>query len=267
VLLRLLARALRATHLIDRAFLRFSRARSALVLSHASGAFYDVYNDVAYGDQGAYRLGSEIFRTGLFPWEARAIARHFPPPPARILIGAAGGGREALALAEQGYAVTACEPAQRLAVSMRLQIGSSYQLRVFTGRYEGLPFVETLDEPRQRVDLRTLGPFDAVILGWASLSHLRTDDQAVAALRALGSLTAGPLLVSYFARKDTERAEAFSVDLGYYREFSDRQFEGFAARAGLHLVERDHESGWPNAVLRPIAAKEKQAGPSGDSVL
>lgn len=263
MLLRLFARALRATHLIDRAFRRFSRARSAFVLSHASGAFYDVYNDVAYGDQGAYRLGSEIFRAGLFPWEARAIARHFPPSPARILIGAAGGGREALALAEQGYAVTAFEPARRLATSMRQQIGSSYQLGAFVGRYEDLPFVETLDEPRQRADLRTLGPFDAVILGWASLSHLRTDDQAVAALRALGALTAGPLLVSYFARKDTERGEAFSVDLGYYREFSERQFEDIAARAGLAIVERDHETGWPNAVLRPMTGGEKEAVPSG----
>jgi hypothetical protein len=149
---------------------------------------------------------------------------------------------------------------------MRQQIAAAYQLKAFAGRYEDMPWVETLDEPRQRVDLRTLGPFDAVVLGWASLSHLRTDDQCVAALRALATLTAGPLLVSYFARKETERGEAFSVDLGYYREFSERQFEEVAARAGLAIVERDHETGWPYAVLRPMAGRTNPAAASGGSV-
>ena len=253
-MLRQLARALRATHYIDRAFRRFSRARSAFVLAHASDAFYDVYNDVAYGNQDAYRLGSSIFRTGLFPWEARAIGRHFPPPPAHVLIGAAGGGREALALVERGYRVTAFEPSKPLAASMRERISRATQLAAFVGRYQDLPFVTSLDASPERVDLRTWAPFDAVILGWASLSHLRADVECVAALRELAALTNGPLLVSYFGRRASERGEAFSIDLGFYRELSDTQFDSCVAAAGLTIIEREHESGWPNAVLKSVEA-------------
>jgi hypothetical protein len=250
----LLARALRATHYVDRAFLRFSRSRSALVLACASDAFYDAYNDVAYGNQGTYRLGSQTFRQGLFPWEARAIDRHFPPAPAHILIGAAGGGREALALVERGYRVTAFEPARPLALSMREHIDSSAALSVFIGRYQALPFVETLERPAARVDLRGVAPFDAVLLGWASLSHVRTDDDCVAVLQSLGALTAGPLLISYFARRASEPPKSFSVDLGFYRELTTPQLDACIARAGLVIVERDDQGGWPNAVLRAAGA-------------
>ncbi len=39
----------------------------------------------------------------LFPWEEKWFADDLPPAPARLLIGGAGDGREALVLARQGY--------------------------------------------------------------------------------------------------------------------------------------------------------------------
>ena len=47
---------------------------------------------------------------GLYPWETDWFERRLPSPPASILIGAAGGGREAAALRDLGYQVRAFEP-------------------------------------------------------------------------------------------------------------------------------------------------------------
>ena len=95
-----------ATGLIDRAYRRFDRLRSNLVVAFGSDTFFDKFNDMAYGRRPAYQMATK----GLFPFEQRAIANHFPPPPATILIGAAGSGREALVLAERGYRIVAFEP-------------------------------------------------------------------------------------------------------------------------------------------------------------
>src|SRR5262245_53039307 len=112
------ARLVRSTVIVDRCYRLFDRLRSKYVLACAPDSFYDVYNDLTYSDQAIYRADAEVFRASLFEFEERAIARYFPPPPGTVLIGAAGGGREAFALARRGYQVVAFEPAARLAASM-----------------------------------------------------------------------------------------------------------------------------------------------------
>lgn len=67
----------------------------------ASDEFYDIFNDLAYARQDVYRQGTESFRSSLFPFEERVISKYFPSPPGNVLVGAAGGGREALMLARQ----------------------------------------------------------------------------------------------------------------------------------------------------------------------
>jgi hypothetical protein len=92
----LLARLVRSTRVIDRGYRLFDRLRSKIVLGCASDAFYDVYNDLTYTAEESYQPESKGFRLSLFPFEERAISRHFPSPPGTVLVGAAGGGREAL---------------------------------------------------------------------------------------------------------------------------------------------------------------------------
>src|SRR5690606_9978650 len=63
--------------------------------------------------QRTYVPGGNTFARGLFGWELELLA---PPFPARgrILIGGAGGGREAIALIERGYQVVAFDQAAEL---------------------------------------------------------------------------------------------------------------------------------------------------------
>jgi hypothetical protein len=63
----------------------------------------DAYNALAYGHRRPTSQAAKAFRDELFPWECAPFDVFFPSPPARVLIGGAGGGREALQLAARGY--------------------------------------------------------------------------------------------------------------------------------------------------------------------
>ena len=107
-----LARGVHFSNIVDRTSRRFDRLRSALLVAFASDSFLDEYNALTYGLENSYRADSAAFRRGLFDWEERAVERFFPRPPARVLVGGAGGGREAFALHEKGYTVVAFDPAE-----------------------------------------------------------------------------------------------------------------------------------------------------------
>lgn len=251
--LSMLAQALRSTVLVDRGYRLFDRMRSKIVLACASDAFYDVYNDLTYARQDIYRPGTKAFRSSLFPFEERMISRYFPSPPGTVLIGAAGGGREALALAQRGYQVVAFEPARPLAASMARACGE-LRIETLVGRYEDLPILSSLAQPPVAVDLRARAPFEAAIMGWTSLSYLRTDERCIETLSQIGTLTTGPILVSCYPDHDG-RTSGFSAAIGHYRGFSGGQMRALAERAGLEVVHVDDEDNWPHAVVRASATR------------
>jgi hypothetical protein len=251
----LLARLVWASRIVDKAYGRFDRLRTRVVMRHAPDGFFETYNDIAFSRQARYRPESEVFEQDLFVWEQEAVDRWFPPPPARVLIGGVGGGREGFALARRGYAVTAFEPARDLVRGMvRRAAAGGAAMDVYEGRYESLPEVTAPDGSGRRVDLSRGAPFDAAIFGWASYSHLRTDRRRVDALRAMGRLTHGPILLSYFpfhaSRQTRQAAGSFALFTGYFRDLTEGEVRAQAAEAGLDVVWLLHDTGWPRAILR-----------------
>ena len=266
--MRLLTRALYATRIVDQAYRTFEGARRELVLSLASDRLLASYNDFIYGRSQRYHPASTQYLTGLHSWEESAIAAHFPAPPARILVGAAGGGREAFALVERGYVVAAFEPSP-LADRMSAACDAGGRVEAYRGRYEDLPIVRTTTG--QEVDLSRATRFDAGILGWGSFSHLPSDQARVGALQACAALVNGPLLVSFFGwlRPATPVAATglrrrllsrvgerrpgslFSVEEGLYRQLTEDEMREMAACSGLEVAAIDMHADWPNAVLRP----------------
>ena len=264
------ARAVRLTHLVDRAYRKFDRLRSALVVALASERFFDEYNTLAYSATESYQPASSAFRTGLFDWEEDAVRRYFPAPPARVLVGGAGGGREPFALLDKGYAVVAFDPAGPLVRGMAAAAPGG-QLRAYCGSYSSLPMLRDADG-KEIVDLRREPPFDAAIVGWSSFSHLRSDGERVETLRAFGALTNGPILVSYFpdpAPADTAASggmlrqwlrrrarrrgpSVFSVQIGYYRLLRHADVEDLVRQAGLSVVGAERGGNWPYVVVRRI---------------
>jgi hypothetical protein len=245
-----LARAVLATSLIDRGYQLFEGIRSRFVLACAPDEFYEIFNDLSYGRQDSFRPGTKSFRASLFPFEERAISQYFPSPPANVLVGAAGGGREALTLAHRGYRVVAFDPASSLVASLAHFCGG-LPVEAFVGRYERLPMVSSLDHPAVKVDLESRAPFAAAILGWTSFSNLRSHQQCVETLRQFGNLTRGPILVSYFPSPVEGSRARFNTNIGYYQAFSGSEFRAIAERAALNIIELDDKGeAWPNAVLR-----------------
>jgi hypothetical protein len=260
VLASLGARTLIASLAIDRTYRWFDRLRSEVVSALASDEILDRYNEIAYGGTSRYQPDSGAFRAKLFPFEEVAFEQFFPKPPARILIGGAGGGREVLALAHEGYSVSAFEPAERLVQGLQ-QSADGLSVDVRRGAYGDL---EDLFPPGT-------DPFDAAIFGWGSFSHLRGEPARVAALREYARLTAGPILLSFLAvraaptarlarfrrllprRADRDPHDVFAMTIGLYHPIDEQEVRDLAGRAGLRILQisfDERESSWPYAVLQ-----------------
>ena len=124
---------------------------------------------------------------GLFEWERLAIDEHFPKE-GRVLITSAGGGREALALLERGWNVTALECTDSLADGLVRRL----EPFVRSGR------ARTLCAPPDEVPGGG-DPFDAAIVGWGGYTHMISRERRVRFLERLrGVLKPGaPALVSF----------------------------------------------------------------------
>jgi len=270
LLISLGARLVAATASVDRVYRLFDRLRSRTVLALGTDGFFDSYNDFCYGRTALYRADSPAFRRSLFDWERAAISRFFPPPPARVLVGGVGGGREAFGLADLGYSVAAFDPSPRLVSSMLGALGPLRRVvEVFEGGFGNLPRLRSAGRAGEVTDLSARARFDAAVLGWASFSHLRHDRDRVEALRGMARLTCGPILVSYFGRMDDEAGSEtessatarsrsgrhgpganFSVQVGFYRALAQSEVRRVVAEAGLDVVAIDGSTEWPHAIVR-----------------
>ena len=187
----------------------------------------------------AYNAGS-----GLWLWEREALRRFFPPA-GRILVGAAGSGREMIALHRAGYAVQGFECAHSLVESgqgVLRDVGCPGELIwAAAGTVPAMP-----------------GQFDGAIMGWSGYMYIPRRAQRVTLLRGFRDLLVpgGPLLVSFETRELCERrmhwsarganwirrirgAEPVAVgdrlDLGFKHWFNREDIAGEMAEAGLKM--------------------------------
>jgi hypothetical protein len=266
------ARLILASRSLDQGYRLLDRIRSELVLAFASDATLDRFNDLAYSSSSEYDPRSSGFRAYLFPWEEHVVDRFFPPPPARVLVGGAGSGREAFALLEQGYEVVAFDPSPALVRLMAAHAPAGSKLEAYRGSYEELPILAPVTGNGKPLHLTDLPAFDASLIGWGSYSHLRTTEHRIGTLRAFGAATDGPVVVSFLqlvshsslrrwaelrrslrARAGRQPGDAFSVNIGFYHVFEDQEVHDLASRARLdviHFNRDDRETNWPHAVLK-----------------
>src|SRR5215210_627639 len=147
-----------ATRSLDRGYRLMDRLRSELVLAFASDETLDRFNDLAYSHSTEYDPGSSAYRASLFPWEESVIERFFPQPPARVLIGGAGSGREAFALLELGYEVVAFEPSVGLLRSMTDRVRTDTGLRAYRAGFEDLPSLAPAVPGQEATSLERMAP-------------------------------------------------------------------------------------------------------------
>ena len=206
-----------------------------------------------YRRASVYRPRGAVFDQGLFDWELEALRHPSFPSQGRILVGAAGGGREMLGLAQLGYQVVGFEPSS-LAEDARQAVAHLPGSELVQASYDDVVAVaQGRPGPLTEVFNR---PFDGVILGWASLSHLVTADERLALLRALRVLApAAPVLCSFlpagsrrpFAilrrrlRRPGDEGLSFWPRLGFVERFGREQIEALASDAGYEPAFRSDQ--------------------------
>ncbi len=199
-----------------------------------------------YTSSAAYRT-AEWNERGLFDWEQLAVDRHFGGCR-RIVVLAAGGGREVLALLRAGFDAVGYEPHPDLAAFGRdLLAGHGHPDRLHLSRRGEVP--------------PGVGPCDGVIVGWGAYSLVSGRHARVRLLAGIRELLhdGGPVLLSYVEREVDDRELRWTASIAngvrrlrgvvpaevgdtlspYYSHiFSRAELAEEAAEAGLELVDR-----------------------------
>ena len=226
-------------------------ARTVLGLQRAQEIFWNALSDcieLGLSEDAAeqwtrfhYARVSKLYRQpaynrqGLYAWEAKAVQAYFPDPPARILVPGAGGGREVLALLERGYTVVALEPDRHCCQHLRVAAAGRGDVQIFQADHQSLTEAPIWNDG-------SLVPFDAVMVGWGSLSHVVKAEDLRVFIATLARLCPhGPLLVSFLVNTPpmglTDRRKRFRrlAARGFGRRASDEPLR-FDSRFGLVRV-------------------------------
>lgn len=200
------------------AFLRAAgraMVRTSEVLADATAAVADGTSSVlaqALAPEERSLLSIELYdshyrpsleETDLYPWEERWFSEDLPPSPGRLLVGAAGGCREVGALLDLGYEVDAFEPASRPRRHGEALYGGRAEIR--SGDYADLCAAAAGDHSSPLFAFARR-PYDAVLLGWGSFTHLPDAAARGAVLGACDTLTPGPILASFYFAGPGEKA-------------------------------------------------------------
>lgn len=151
---------------------------------------------VDHYDRDAERFGT-LYSQSRFEDVHKALLPHLPPPGSAILDVGAGSGRDAAALAQKGYIVTAVEPSSELSRWGRHHYGTAGVEWIA----DRLPDLAILRSGDQRFDF---------ILCSAVLIHIAPED-LVLSLVSLAHLLkpGGSLAVSVRDRQVQDRADIF----------------------------------------------------------
>jgi hypothetical protein len=275
-------RWVRAIQKVDRlawyAFHGYEVLRDELLLSWLDARQRSAVIDRAYRDQRVYLPGGATFERGLFSWERALLARPEVPRAGRVLLGAAGGGRELKALIERGFEPVAFEPNPVLREGAE-QVAREHPAAgaiVLDGVYADLEPAVVAAGPLAALAARA--PYDLVVLGWGSITHVLTHDEQRSLLVAARALAPrAPLITSFFLRPDVgyggrteqlrttlrsvfsalgapnqhiEPGLAYEAGGGFVYAFSESEVQAIAHEAGYAVVLLE-SSPFPHALLVP----------------
>jgi SAM-dependent methyltransferase len=183
-----------ATQALKRATLGASALHQGVWLGLLDGPALQAATARYYATPGRY-TGAYHNEAGFLGWEGALIERHFGACRT-VLVGAAGGGREVVALSRRGVAVDAfdCSPTL-VAAAQRVLAAQGLSASIRLAPPDGVP--------------DGLGTYDGVILGWGAYSHVVGRPARVELLRALAARLrpGGPLLFSFQTRPGAPAAQ------------------------------------------------------------
>ena len=234
-----------------------------------------------YDARGDYKLEE------LFEWEEAWFEVDLPKPSTKILVGGAGSGREVKHLLAQGYQVVAFDPAHSFVLHARKNLANDDLLGFFTGGYEDLLGGEKDSGRTFRSEIKGQAPYDAILLGWGSLTHTSTPQARLELLRQLKKLCpSGPVLASFWMMGDDSQryrsrawrigwragrlltrqgqpevdeasGDEFSMRSGYGHFFTLPELTELASWAGYQITRSPkgaYAGVFPHMTLRPLGS-------------
>ncbi len=175
-----------------------------------------------YSSQTIYRTLYHNL-SGLFPWEETVVSRFFRECHS-VLLGAAGGGREMIALSRRGMQVDGFECSGELVEVSRHLVAM-----------EGID-AKVMLSPPDRVP-EGLGTYDGLIMGWGGYNHIMGRETRVRFLDEFRHHVrpGGPILLSFVIRKPESRHYRLIVAIARLIRFLRRSPE--AIELGDALVD------------------------------
>ena len=275
---------------VDRATLRLDSLRDGvrdeLLLAWIRHEDRAGLTAAVYAEQGTYLPGGHRFQSGLFPWERRAFDLPIFPRSGRVLIGAAGAGRELVALEERGFSVVAFDPCAPFADAARSVADPARSTVIHASYADLVAAAEGRESPL--ASAITGAPFDAVILGWGSLSHVLPSSARSALLRAVHTLAPNaPVLTSFAIEVDSsappeskgrvrdtlrrlfsalhapgvsEAGDHFFLNGGFFAYLGHDEIVRLAWASGYEVAHYEDTS-YPHAILVPLHTAEGKRPP------
>jgi hypothetical protein len=147
----------------------------------------DAISEESYADGGRYTATAYVDQ-GFHFWEKLAIDKYFAAG-SRVLVGAAGGGREIIALARAGFQVEGFECSRRMVEAGEEALRSR-------------KIAATLTQASPCVAPEIGGLFDAAIVGWNGYSYISPRKRRVEFMKGIrAQLRSGsPVLISIAVR-------------------------------------------------------------------
>lgn len=210
-----------------------------------------------------------------FPWEERWWKHALPATPGRILVGGCGRGREVRALIARGYEVSAFDPT----VDAARDCQQLQPAPTFVGCFGYEELAASVRADGTSALLLSDVAYDAVLMGWGSLSHVLDEKSQADAIKACARLAPhGPVLASFLITQSNSgrgRAERIGYELGarlvragravphadqpieyvarggFVYFFSEPRLEALARECGRRL-ELNLQDGYPHATFWPV---------------
>lgn len=212
-----------------------------------------------YGAHNYYATEAHI-RSGLYSWE-RQILQEYLVEKMRIMVLAAGSGRESLALVERGMQVDAWECSAALR-----EAGNRFFQR------ESIGLCIQPVEPSKAPEVPSGKTYDFCIVGWSAYCHILRRHDRVALLSDLRQVVTGGVLISFLEKSSPGRlkrmlrriaslvpgaakdvpmelvAEPGTIAVGFDEDMIHQE----AGAAGFRVqLYRSHSPEYPCAVLVP----------------
>jgi len=207
---------------------------------------YDVISQQSYGEGKPY-TNAQYLDSGFHFWEDVAVRQNFTPC-SRVLVAAAGGGRELIALTRSGFEAAGFE-------CSRAMVEAGKRALVERGIAANLDWAPpcVVPPPPDR-------KFDAMIVGWNGYCYISPRDRRIAFMKSLREqLQPGsPILLSTAIRTPAARLPVWTARVANavractFRAMVFEPGDTFPGRPKIHFTRRQLEGELGEAGFTPI---------------